>query len=356
MQDARQLVPRTILFFVVFASIGICVWFLNLYAALFNSFLLAMMIVMTASPMGFWLRDHGLPRWLSLMLSVVVALTATLLIAGVLIVTAIRLLDAVPMVVQGLAEMENDTGRLLSQFGVSVTELQQVVPPEAAARTATNILQLLVESVSMFGLVILIVVFMIIEAFLLPEKIENKDRLEMLPTAIAVDYVERVRQYVGITSLLGMAGGAILSFVLHRLGVPFPAHWGILYFVLSFVPVLGFWIAVLPPMLVAGQAGGASLALLVLVAYLIVATIANQGIKPAVMREGLDLSPFWSIASIIIWSTILGPVGLIVGVPLTVALKVLILEPDPSTRWIADLLGAGIQVADNAPPTQEPSG
>jgi len=311
---------------------------------------------MTASPVGFWLRDHGLPRWLSLTLSVVAALAATLLIAGVLMVTAIRLLDAVPMVVEGLEGMENSAGRFLSQIGVSASELQAVVPPETVARTATRVLQLLVESVSMFGLVILIVVFMIIEAFLLPQKIENKDRLERLPTAIAIDYVESVRQYVGITSLLGMAGGAVLAVVLHRLGVPFPAHWGILYFVLSFVPVIGFWIAVLPPMFVAGQAGGVSEAVLVLVAYMIVATIANQGIKPAVMREGLDLSPFWSIASIVIWSTILGPVGLIVGVPLTVALKVLILEPDPSTRWIADLLGAGIQVADNAPPTQEPSG
>lgn len=126
------------------------------------------------------------------------------------------------------------------------------------------------------------------------------------------------------------------------LNIPFPALWGVLYLILNFVPMIGFWIAVIPPMLLAWQSGGATAALIVLGSYMIVSTIINQGVKPAVMRGGLDLSPFWSIMSLIIWSTILGPAGFIVGVPLTIALKELVFATDRQTRWVADLLGAGL--------------
>ncbi len=79
---------------------------------------------------------------------------------------------------------------------------------------------------------------------------------------------------------------------------------------------------------------------------MVVATIINQGIKPAVMRGGLGQSPLRSIASLVVWSGILGPVGLIVDVPLTVALKDLVFEPDDRARELGDLLSAMLSVQD----------
>ena len=93
-------VPRYVLFFFTFACIGVGVWFLNAYASLFNSVFLAMMIVMTASPVGFWLKNHGVPGWLSLTISVLVALGATLLIALILGVAMVRLINMVPLFVE----------------------------------------------------------------------------------------------------------------------------------------------------------------------------------------------------------------------------------------------------------------
>ena len=120
--------------------------------------------------------------------------------------------------------------------------------------------------------------------------------------------------------------------------------------------MVGFWLAILPPLLLAATTGDPSLVLLVLVAYMITSTIINQAIKPAVIRGGLDLSPFWSIMSLIIWSTILGPLGLVVGVPLTIALKELLFEPDEKGRWIADMLGAGLPSGNPTAPAPAHSG
>ena len=317
--------PRSVLFFLTFACIGISVWFLNAYASLFNSVFLAMMIVMTASPIGFWLQDHGFPKWLALTLSVLAALAVTLLIAFVLAVSAVRILDIIPQFVDNMAVAQGEAGPILQRIGLTVEDLQTMIPPNAVGAAAVNVIRMIMSSVSMFSLVILIVIFMVIEAFVAPLKFNRQEYFVVLPPEVASGFSRNIRQYVGITTLLGVVGGAILGVVLSLLDIPFAVLWGVLYFVLNFVPMVGFWLAVIPPLLLAGMDGGIAAALLVLVAYMIVSTIINQGIKPAVMRGGLDLSPFWSIMSLIIWSTILGPIGLIVGVPLTIALKELVL-------------------------------
>jgi AI-2 transport protein TqsA len=349
MPQESTALPRTVLFFITFAAIGIAVWFLNAYAALFNSFFLAVMIVMTASPIGFWLRNHGVPNWLALLLSVMAALTATALIAGVLAIAVVRMLDIVPDFVASLGGAEDQVAPVLNRLGLTVEDLRTMVSPESVQRVVIRVLQMTLESISMFGLVILIVVFMVIEAFLMPLKLRYSPDFSVMSTDVALGFTLNIRQYIGITTLLGLIGGAILAVVLYFMGVPFAFLWGVLYLVMNYVPMVGFWIALIPPLLLAGQSGGLTAAFIVLGAYMIVSTIINQGVKPAVMRGGLDLSPFWSIMSLIVWSTILGPLGLIVGVPLTIALKELVLATDPQARWAADLLGAGLPPAVEAP-------
>ena len=330
------------MFFITFAAVGVGVWFLHSYAYLFNSFFLAAMIVMSASPIGFWLAKHGAPRWLALLLSVLAALSATFLIAGVLALASVRMLQTIPVLVESFAAAEDGMLPILGRFGITAQDLDALISPVAVGRVATDVIRMTIESISMFGLVILIVIFMVIEAFLMPLKFKNKPDIGALSPDIAIGFTANIRQYVGITSLLGLIGGFVLAIVLMLLNIPFPALWGVLYLILNFVPMIGFWIAVIPPMLLAWQSGGATAALIVLGSYMIVSTIINQGVKPAVMRGGLDLSPFWSIMSLIIWSTILGPAGFIVGVPLTIALKELVFATDRQTRWVADLLGAGL--------------
>lgn len=336
------LLPRTVVFFVTFAAVGISVWFLNAYAEIFNSFFLAIMIVMTASPVGFWLQRRSVPRWLALLLSVLAALTATILVAVVLAASLVRVLDIIPEFVDSLEAAEARLLPLLDQLGITPEDLRNLASPEAIGRLAVRLIRMTLQSVSMFGLVILIVVFMVIEAFLMPLKLENRPYISEMSPEVAIHFTANIRQYVGITTLLGLIGGAVLAGILYLLQIPFALLWGVLYLVLNFVPMVGFWFALIPPLLLAITVGNPASAVLVLVAYMVVSSIINQGVKPAIMGGGLDLSPFWSIMSLIIWSAILGPLGLIVGVPLTIALKELVFSTDEQARWVADLLGAGL--------------
>lgn len=361
MEQRIHLIPRHIVFFFVFACIGIGVWFMNAYAAFFNSFFLSVLVVMTASPLGFWLQNHGVPRWLALSLSVIAALGATLFIGAVLALAAVRLLNILPQFLDALQRAELEAIPLLRSYGLTLNQLHLLISPEAIVNTTRTILRLLLDSVSLFGVVLLIVLFMVIEAFIVPIKFRNQSEIGESAADIALGFTMNIRQYVGITSLLGLVGGGVIALVLALIGIPFPLLWGVLYFVLNFVPMVGFWLALLPPLLLAFVSGSFSSMVLVVAAYMITSTLINQAIKPAVMRGGLDLSPFWSIMSLIVWSTILGPLGLIVGVPLTIALKELVFAPDERGRWLAVLMGAGLPVHEavsdlTEPPVQEIDG
>jgi predicted PurR-regulated permease PerM len=114
-----------------------------------------------------------------------------------------------------------------------------------------------------------------------------------------------------------------------------------MFFLLSFIPGVGFLLAVIPPVLLALLEHDGLRALLVFVGCLLVDNIVDKAIKPRYMQEGLDLSILVIILSILFWSWVLGPTGAILSVPLTMMVKKLVLESSEETRFIALLMGAG---------------
>ena len=114
-----------------------------------------------------------------------------------------------------------------------------------------------------------------------------------------------------------------------------------MFFLLSFIPGVGFLLAVIPPVLLALLEHDGLRAILTFVGCLLVDNIVDKAIKPRYMQEGLDLSILVIILSILFWSWVLGPTGAILSVPLTMMVKKLVLESSEETRFIALLMGAG---------------
>ncbi len=79
-------------------------------------------------------------------------------------------------------------------------------------------------------------------------------------------------------------------------------------------------------------------ALLVFLGIVIINGFAENIVKPRFMGVGLNLSFFTVFFSVVVWSAILGSLGAILAIPLTLAFKVLILEGDESSRWFFDLI------------------
>jgi predicted PurR-regulated permease PerM len=88
-------------------------------------------------------------------------------------------------------------------------------------------------------------------------------------------------------------------------------------------------------------------ALVVFVVIILINGFADEVLKPKFMGEGLDLAPIMVIFSVTIWTAVLGPLGAILGVPITMIIKELVLEADEQNSWIARLMGKG----DRKPPS-----
>jgi predicted PurR-regulated permease PerM len=151
-------------------------------------------------------------------------------------------------------------------------------------------------------------------------------------------YTMLVRRYIGITTIVGFVTGVLDTILFTLVGVEFALLWGIIAFLFSFIPTIGFWIALIPPVTLAYLQFGFPTALLVFLGIVIINGFAENIVKPRYMGIGLDLSFFTVFFSVVLWSAILGSLGAILSIPLTLAFKVLILEGDESGRWFFDLI------------------
>lgn len=134
--------------------------------------------------------------------------------------------------------------------------------------------------------------------------------------------------------------GIFVSGVLFVFDINFAILWGLLTFILGFIPYLGIVIAAIPPILVAWAKYGIQGALVMTIFFIILNTIAESYIFPRLTGKGLKMSVFVVFVSLFLWGWILGPVGFFIGVPMTLII-IKYLENFGETRWIASLMMSG---------------
>ena len=121
--------------------------------------------------------------------------------------------------------------------------------------------------------------------------------------------------------------------------VQYPFLWGFIAFLFNFIPTIGSVIAAVPAVLLALMLNGPLSAIAVMVGYVIINFGISNGLEPRIMGQQLGIRFVWIFVSLVFWGWILGPVGMLLSVPLTMTLK-LALESDKRTRWIAILIGS----------------
>ncbi len=221
---------------------------------------------------------------------------------------------------------------------ISGDEIVKWVDPGAALGFAGN---LLTGVSGVFGsgfLIFFALVFMLLEASHFPGKVraafkssdETLERLQTLNRSL--------NRYLGLKTIISLFTGVTVYVFLRLFGVDFALIWGLVAFLLNFIPNIGSFIAAIPAVIVAYLQLGPGTAALVALGYLVINATVGGFIEPRVMGGGMGLSPLVVFFSIFLWGWILGVVGMLLSVPLTMAIK-LALESRESTRCWAVLLG-----------------
>ena len=144
-----------------------------------------------------------------------------------------------------------------------------------------------------------------------------------------------VRRYMVATTVLGIAQGLFNWLVLVILQVPGALLWGLLSFICSFIPNIGYFIAIIPPLFFGFLTGGWPTVVAIIVIYGGINSVIQSIIQPKYVGNAVSLSETLTFVSVLFWAVVLGPVGAILAVPLTLFVRAILLDSDPSHLMVA---------------------
>jgi len=328
------------IFLLTAASFVVVVAGMKAASSLIVPFFLAMFISIICVPALVWLRRHRVPNALA-----VVAVLIIILVMGSVLVTLMgtslgEFSSNMPQYQARLAEKSAALIAWLNSHGVDISAdaLREHFDPGAVMKLAANTFTELSGILTNAFMILLIVIFILLEVTEFPAKLsaalaDPKKSLEGFEKiGVSVD------RYLGIKTIFSLSTGVCVGLWLWIIGIDYPLLWGILAFILNYIPNIGSIIAAVPAVLLAVIQFDIWRALLAVLGYVVVNTVFGSLLEPKFMGRGLGLSTLVVILSLIFWGWVLGPVGMLLSVPLTMIVKI-VMEGSEETRWISVLIG-----------------
>ncbi len=332
---------------VQFAAFVIIVAGIKTAAVLVVPFLLAAFLAIICAPPLFWMKKKGVPSMMGILI----------LMAGVIGIQVVL----VTLVSSSISDFNQNIGfyqgrlksltaeglHLLSGYGIELEtdKLADLLDPSRILGLAANTLNGLGGVLTNTFFVFLAFIFILSEASGFPNKLkaildEQDSDLEKY-SQITIG----VNRYLGIKTLTSLGTGVIISVWLAVQGVDYPVMWGVFAFLLNYIPNIGSIIAAVPAVLLALVQLGPAAAGISALGFLIVNTLIGSVVEPKVMGEGTGLSALVVFLSLAFWGWVLGPVGMLLSVPLTMAVKIA-LGGRKSTKWVSILLGSNKETSE----------
>ena len=326
-------------FLVVTAAFIIVVSGLKMAASFVVPFLLAVFIAMIVSPLLTWLKNRGLPGPLAILLVVLLILSLGLLLAAIIGSSLDSFRQDMPIYSAKLSAMSEAIQQWLSLRGIRIDASQW-----QSSFDPGSVMGLVGNTLASFGSVMTNAVMILLTViFILAENMNFGDKLKMARGSASSQqwlskFSESVHSYLAIKAAISAVTGILIFIWLQILGVDYAVLWGLLAFLLNFVPTVGSFIAAVPAVLLALVQLGLGHAGLTLAGFVVVNFLMGSAIEPRWMGRGLNLSPLVVFVSLVLWGWVLGPVGMLLSIPLTIMIKIA-LESQDSTRWISIMLG-----------------
>jgi AI-2 transport protein TqsA len=302
-------------------------------------FILALFIAIVVNPMIRRLERIHVPRVLAITLVISVIIFLVVLLLAYLGTILNELTRTVPQYRASFISPLQAIDPWLQRAGikVSVDELFKYIDPNSAMTLATRLITQLSNAMSSIFLLLLTVIFMLIEVPQLPIKLQqlmSRPEVGMVAIQRALDSVSH---YLVLKTVISLVTGLVVWIMLIMLDVHFAFVWALLAFSLNYIPNIGSVLAAIPPVAQVLVFSGLYEALLVVAGYLAINLVFGNIIEPRMMGRGLGLSTLVVFLSLIFWGWLLGPVGMLLSVPLTIAVKIA-LEQTEGGKSIAVLL------------------
>lgn len=296
-------------------------------ASLITQLLIIAILVIALSPLYYGMvRRFRFPSWLAV----------TLLIAVLVGSITYAITVPVPRAVMDLSRNIHGYQKELTGVAESATRWLQARDVEIADETLPNLVAIDKDTLTLLGkksaaklgtftqnavLILIIVSFFLAELPKIPGLLDKARWMTPARRDLANRFVADVRHYLGIKTVISAATGIFIYLGLKVIGVPSAGLFGFLAFLLNYVPAIGSIVAAVPAVLLALSVGGGAMVLWTVVLYVVVNQILGNILEPRIMGSGFGVSPIVVLFSVLFWGWVLGPIGMLFAVPLSMAVR-----------------------------------
>ncbi len=340
------------------AGAFIVLWGMSQYAAYILSLTFAFLIALVADPLVNWLRRKGMHRGAILVITLVVVYVVLALLALLFIYAGAQFVSELPAYTQQAQELVAGWQASLQSLGLASAgsaALASQADPSRPLNWIASLLTSLGSLVGSFVTLLLLTTFLFVDIVLWPGRLQETARRGHSYARRLMEFTIDLRQFMVVMVTVGACIGALNTVVFILFDVPFALLWGVLSGILNFIPFIGFWLGLIPPTVLTLLSHGPERALFLAILYIAINAFVQNVIQPRLVLTRLNLTPFTDLVAVTFWPLVLGPAGAIVGIPLAMAVRALILDIDPATRWLSGLTSSKLpeQPAPPEPPATE---
>jgi AI-2 transport protein TqsA len=302
-------------------------------------FILSIFIAMICAGPMFWLKSKKLSTATSIAI-IILCVIGVGYSVGYLFGSSLKdFSNSLPQYQESFTKLSDETSALIAKLGITLPEgaLLKYLNPGSVMNLVTNVLSELSGVLANAVLILMAVIFMLIEASSFPEKLRKTFGNSVKKNSGLSKFSDSIKRYMAIKTGISLLTGTFICIGLALLGVDYPLLWGVLAFLLNYVPTFGSFLASIPALLLALITGGPMLALFSGLVYVSANVLIENFIEPRILGKGLGLSALVVFLSLVFWGWVLGPVGMLLSVPLTITFKIA-LESSAETKKFAELL------------------
>jgi predicted PurR-regulated permease PerM len=322
------------------AALVIVIAGLKLAAPMVTLLLISLFIAMVSAPGVLWLLSKRVPPTLAAVLVMLAVIAVMLGFAALLGTSTNSFVRALPVY---RAQLNDQMALVLNwlqghNIDISALNLLKSIEPGSVMSIAGNVFTAIGGALGNSLVIMVVVIFVLLEvpgfsrkyraAF--PQSEDSMRRIGLI--------TGNVVSYLALKTLVSAITGLLAGTLVAAAGVDFALLWGLLAFLLNYIPTFGSIIAALPPVMLALVQSGSGTALVVGLGFAVINLVMGNVVEPRLMGRSMGLSTLVVFLSLLAWGWILGTAGMFFAVPLTMALKI-VLESDPDARWLAVLMG-----------------
>ena len=313
--------------------------------ALIGPAFFALTLVITVRPLVSWASRHHVPRSMSAVGAILLIYAFVLMMFAALGIAIAQLVDTLPDYAVKFQAIWGGIQEMLARFGVDQSALFGQISQAMDTGRIVMVAQGLLAQITNFGSILSVMALTVIFLMFDMSRIEVRAQaLTILKPGIAgalADFAGAVRSYWLVSTVFGLIVAVFDVIALGFLGVPMAVTWGVLSFITNYIPNIGFFLGVIPPALLALVDSGPWTALWVLVAYAVLNFVIQSLIQPKFTGDAVGLNTTTTFLSLLFWSQVIGALGTILAVPLTLFVKCVLIESDSRSRWVGIFLSAG---------------